>query len=700
MPTFAPEVQMFVGGQWVQIVGTQSGDVLARDSLTVVRGRSDWSSQIQPSRAAMSLKNPTGRYSPRHPRSPHYGLLGRNTPIKVFMDGVCKFHGEVSEWPPRGDPDRYVPIEAAGVLRRLSDANPDPLRSVLYRTLMQDTTLQRPVAYWPCEEEAGAARLYSALGRNAPIRFDPAVRLASYSGIASTAPVPVIGNTQFFADISPHASNPTMTAMALVHLPDDSVAANDTALMTANTTGSARYWRIRVNINRTLNLQVANPDGSNLSTTVDTSFSIAPEGALLLLELTTNGSDIDWNIRVLNMGRTAAAVVSNTVSGKTYGRVPRLTFGSGTSLGDTAIGHIGLFTGVVDDDILLNALNAYAGETAGRRVERLCDEEDIGFTSGGSDLDDSMRMGAQSQKSFIDLLTECAAADGGILYEPMEMPVGDSPGLGYRTRADLYNQAAALELDFDENQVALPFEPTDDDQLTANDISVTRDGGATFRTQITGGPLGSDTVGRRKGGGPVNPETDLDAEQISGWLAHLGTWDESRVPTLTVSLTRNPDLADAANTVDIGDRITLIHPPDWLPPDNIDLMVQGSTETLDAKVWRAVYNCTPFGPFGIVRLDTGPVLKVMGTDSQLNTAIDSTTPTLSVKSVSGRYLWTTDSAQFPILIRVGGEVMSVTAISGPSSPQTFTVARGVNGYQNDHPAGDVVQTAARSTIGL
>jgi hypothetical protein len=699
VPTFDPEVWMFVGGQWVQIVGDQANDVLARDSLQVVRGRADWSSQVQPSRATMSLKNPTGRYSPRHPRSPYYGLLGRNTPIKVFMEGVSKFHGEVSEWPPRGDPDRYVPIEAAGVLRRLTGDNRDPLRSVLYRTLMQGTTLQRPVAYWPCEEEAGAQRLYSAVGRNKPIRFDPAVRLASYSGIPATAPVPVIGNTQFFADISPHASNVTMTAMCLVHLPDDSVAANNTALMTANTTGSARYWRIRVNLNRTLNLQVANPDGSNLSTTIDTSFGIAPEGALLLLELTTNGSDIDWNIRVLNVGRTAAAVVSNTVSGKTYGRVPRLTFGSGTNLGDTAIGHAALFTGVVDDTILLDALNAHAGETAGRRIERLCGEEGVPFTSG-SDLDDSMRMGAQGLKTLMDLLTECATADGGILHEPMEMPASDSPGLGYRTLAGLYNEAVALTADFDDNQVALPFEPTDDDQLSMNDVTVTRDGGATFRTQVTDGPLGSDTVGRRKGGGTVNCETDLSAEQISGWMAGLGTWDESRVPTLTLSLTRNPDLATAVNTIDVGDRITLVHPPDWLPPEPIDLMVQGSTETLDSQAWTAVYNCTPFGPFAVVRLDSGPVLKVMAVDSQLNTLVDDTSLTLSVKSVSGLYLWTTDSTQFPQYIRVDGETMQVTGITGSSSPQTFTVVRGVNGYPNGHAAGAVVQTASRSTLGL
>lgn len=697
--TFSPVVQFFDGTSWVEIVGSSVKDVLARDSLQITRGRSDWSSQAQPSEASMSLKNPTGKYAPRHPGSPYFGKLGRNTPLKVFMGGVCKFHGEVSEWPQRSEPDQYVPITASGVLRRLSSPDPDPLRSVLYRTMLEEGNIQRPVAYWPAEEESDATRLYSAVGRNSAIRINSVMRLASFSGIDSSAPIPVIGNSQFFADIAPYASSATVTAMAVVHLPDDSVAADNTSLMVVNTTGSARYWRIRVNIDRTLNLQVADSTGANISTTINTSFSIVPEGAILLLELTTNGSAVDWNIRVLNVGRTAASIVSNTVSGRSYNRVPRITFGAGTNLGDTAIGHVALFRGTVDDTILLDALNAHAGETAGRRLERLCAEEDVPFTSVG-DLDDTMRMGSQRQKTLIDLLTECAEADGGFLYEPMEMPSGDLPGLGYRPRTDLYNETASLTLNFNTNQVALPFEPTEDDQLLMNDVSVTREGGGTFRTQITSGPLGSDTVRRKKGGGTVNVETDGDAEQISSWKAGLGTWDEPRVPQLTVSLTRNPTLASAVNGTDMGDRITLTNPPAWMPPGSMDLMVQGYTETLDSREWRVVYNTTPYGPFGVVRLDAGPVKKVMAFDSKVNTAINSSSTSLSVKSVSGRYLWTTDSAAFPIPITVDGEDMTVTNITGTSSPQTFTVTRGVNGYPASHAVDAVVQVRDRATPGL
>jgi hypothetical protein len=46
---------------------------------------------------------------------------------------------------------------------------------------------------------------------------------------------------------------------------------------------------------------------------------------------------------------------------------------------------------------------------------------------------------------------------------------------------------------------------------------------------------------------------------------------------------------------------------------------------------------------------------------------------------------------FPMDIEVGGERMTVTAISGSSSPQTFTVARGVNGVVKSHSSAAAVE---------
>jgi hypothetical protein len=52
-------------------------------------------------------------------------------------------------------------------------------------------------------------------------------------------------------------------------------------------------------------------------------------------------------------------------------------------------------------------------------------------------------------------------------------------------------------------------------------------------------------------------------------------------------------------------------------------------------------------------------------------------------------LWSANDGAFDI--RVGGEVVTVTAISGASSPQTFTVTRSVNGVVKAHSGGAAVE---------
>lgn len=833
MPTFVPEVRLWLGDEWVQVVGDSSRDVLARDGVNLTRGRADWSAQVQPSRATMSLKNALGKYSPRHPGSPYFGLLGRNTPIKVLMDGRCRFHGEVSEWPPRADPDVHVPIEAGGVLRRLTAPDSDPLRSVLYRTMMSEGDLPLPTAYWPAEEQDDVRYLYSAIARNRHVLVPSTVRLAGSSDLVASAPIPVLNNTQIYADVSPYPVSTTTTGFCVVKLPDGGLAQDNTPVMVVNSAGTARYWRVRVNINGTLNLQVAAPDGSTITTTSNTSFGVAAEGAMILLELTTAAPNVTWQLKVLNVGRTSASVTSGTVTSRTYSLIKRLTFSSNENVGDTAVGHFGVWRGTVDTTVLLDALKGHAGETAGNRLRRLSREEELPFVFTGN-LDDTQRMGPQRVKSLTELLTECADVDAGILYEPMEtarvigdfedgtvqdwsgggaspptmvnsavrahtgtrsleitwpggssdqiahvpqpemyvvgftytlsawvyVPSGSShaalavggvgfgpstsvfntwqhleytfvctatdneaqlwaqtpsvaggkvyvddvqvssvrPGIAYRTRASLYNTTPSLTLDFDQQQVAPPFEPTEDDQLLANDVTVTREGGASFRQEVTTGSLSVAAVGRRRASGTYNVQLDDDALQLTGWQAHLGTWDEMRVAQLAVSLTRHSSLAAAACLVDSGHRISLVNPPDWLPPDIIELMAQGSSEDLDSKTWKITFNTTPWRPYQVLRLDSGPVKKVGPVDSQLNAGINSSVTSILVKSASGLNLWTTGAVSIPIT--VDGEDMTVTNISGTSSPQTFTVTRGVNGYPAAHDADTPVALADRATLAM
>ena len=50
--------------------------------VTLVRGRADESSQANPGSGTWEWNNRDGRFSPKNPVSPYYGLLGRNTPVR------------------------------------------------------------------------------------------------------------------------------------------------------------------------------------------------------------------------------------------------------------------------------------------------------------------------------------------------------------------------------------------------------------------------------------------------------------------------------------------------------------------------------------------------------------------------------------------------------------------------------------------
>jgi hypothetical protein len=93
-----PRVELLLGGVWTDITPR----VLARDGLQITRGRSDEGSQMDPSKCRLTINNgewtlggvtTVGDFSPRNPLGRWYGLLGRNTPLRVsvpYGDGYMR----------------------------------------------------------------------------------------------------------------------------------------------------------------------------------------------------------------------------------------------------------------------------------------------------------------------------------------------------------------------------------------------------------------------------------------------------------------------------------------------------------------------------------------------------------------------------------------------------------------------------------
>jgi hypothetical protein len=217
------------------------------------------------------------------------------------------------------------------------------------------------------------------------------------------------------------------------------------------------------------------------------------------------------------------------------------------------------------------------GETAGRRVQRLCGEAGIPFEWVG-DLDDTVPMGAQPKANTLSLVQEACLADGGLLYETK-----DVLGLGYRTRASLYNQTPALVLSYTGYNLADIPVPVEDDRQIQNKLTVTV-GGVSATYEETDGNLGTSRIGNygETTGLTLNLATSDTPTLLdhAAWRVHLGTVDEARYPTITVNLAHpsiTPDMRRAILALRMGDRAQITGMPSWVAPGNPDLLILGTS---------------------------------------------------------------------------------------------------------------------------
>jgi hypothetical protein len=599
-----------------------------------------------------------------------------------------RFSGELSDLPQRWDTsgrDVYVPLEASGILRRLGQGA-SPLRSALYRGYTRLATA--PKAYWPCEDGEGATELASALG-GPPMTFQGGTPdLASHTGFKCSAPLPTFNGSQWTGIVPAYSGTGSIQVFFLMQVPDAG-ALDEEGIIAVYTSGTAQRWSILYDSAGTGNLRIIATDSAGTEL-LNSSINFGVNGKLLRvdLELQQNGANIDWALETLEVGASAIVGLGGTVNTQTISRCTAVVMNAGGDHTTIAAGHISVHDNIRDLFGLAAELNAHDGETAGRRAARLCSEESIVFRGIG-DLDAAAAMGPQLPQELVTLLRECAAADGGILLEPRDLL-----GLAYRTRDSLCAQDAALELDYDAKHLS-SIEPTDDDQQTRNDITAKRVGGASARAVKESGALSvlapPGGVGRYDEEVTLNLQADGQLPDMAGWRLHLGTVDEARYPVLGLDLARSvfvasSALALAAQDLDIGDRLTVADPPAWLPPDDISQLAQGFTEVLGNFTHRIAVVCAPETPFGQAGVygasrysSDGSALAEDLTTGE--TGVDVATPVGP--------LWSHDDGDIDIL--VGGERMTVTAVAGATSPQTFTVTRSVNAVVKTHLTGAAVE---------
>jgi hypothetical protein len=630
---------------WTDISAYALGEV------SVTAGRSDEAGTTQPARCVFRLRNTDGRFSPRLPSSPYYPNVRRQTPVRVSLNPgtgyVQRFQGYVDEivpsWPSGNSEYAEVAVTASGSLRRLGQGS-KPLRSALYRS----TAASSPTAYWPLEDLSGATQGASITGDSPPF--------------FSTGPGPVSFG-------SPAGSFPGSAGS--VDLRGNASAGG--ALMNATVRSSAfsaSSWQFEITACR-----------ASVGTVTPNVFVVIQTDAIPSMSLATNtvladGKAHHFAYQFHQSGSDIAIDVyldgsfdhTSTLTSQTLGRPTSIGIGQFTYIADDMplVAHAAFFSSLSSPATRSLAANGFSGETADARLTRLCAEEGVAVSISGSS---AARMGAQGIDTFINLCRACESADGGLLYD------GAGPGLSYLTRTARYNIAVSMALDTKRQQVKLPFMPVEDDQRVRNDWTVSRPDGSSARFVDTANVA---VNGRYDASATINIQGDPDLFDHAAWLAHLGTPEEMRVPGLSLQLIDRPELWAAWLATTVGGRLTVANLPAQYPPGILDMIVEGYTETWDSSSWRVDLNTSPMAPWRVWTVEdatNGRLGTASATSSTLTAGVNAGATSLSVATSDGP-LWVQSAlrpTRFPLDITIAGWQVTVTAIIGSSSPQTFTV---------------------------
>jgi hypothetical protein len=669
--------------------------------ITATTGRADESSTVGPGSGSLTFDNRDGRFSRRNPNSPYYGQLSRSTPILVTVDpgsgAYPLLRQYVNEWPARFDKsltDFTVPIRTGGILRRLSQGEALSQASIEHSISGDSRLLQ----YWPGTDSSGSEHLAATTYTPYPMNFVGDVRPGV--GTDFTPPLCVLGSTYGTYVIGgiPLPSTTAYTAWTAggLHrfqaggLPVGVADTPDSCLLVVQSqpAGTVQKWGLYWKpSDQTLYFQGWAPSGSvlNVAGPVITSSMMSGCTLLFWMSVKQNGTGVDYRFgveRTTSTG-TAASSTSGTLAVQSVSSPNLLWSRNGAATLDCTVGHIWVLNdalGATETTPAYGSVNGWAGEVAQERIRRLCSEASIplamqyGTVASGA-------MGAQPEGTFLDLLRQCEAVDGGVLYE-------DGWGLGYQSLAARYNAPASLVLDFDNGDVADDAEPTDDDQGLRNKWVITKSGGS------SGSYTDDDSVtadGLYLGSATLYLSDDDQCEQVAAWRVHVGINPDHRWPSLTLRFdnTAGSRLIESWTGRPFGARMTIAHPPTQVSPDGepIDVIIEGVSERVDPSTWTVKLNSSPARPYKVLEVED-LVLGRLDTDGcTLDAAATSSATSLAVTTAGTNPPWTPNSGDWPFDIEVAGERMTVTAVTGSTASQTLTVTRSVNGVVKAQLAG-------------
>lgn len=669
---FGADLSDIAGTSWTWTDIT--ADARHDPGIPVTVGRADNVSQAGAAVFSTTLNNAAGVYTPGGPSD--IGVK-QNTPVRerISLDGGAtwkiRFQGYLDSANPATDQSakvKGVAVTALGVLGRLGGLK-KPLASALERAISGSA----PSAWWPLEDPQGSTRAASAVIGVAPMTINTAGTTVPPT-FGGAGPPGAAGAVDYGNNLSGMVATSIPATTATSWRFEVSViapAATGNIGISFKTRGDIALFNIACQGGFNVGVNITFTDGGFTSVLATGTIN---DGLWhrLRFDLTKSGSDTTYDLSV-----DGVSIDSDTLTGIAFGLPSYLQLATAHSATDFATGERQAFSHAVFwqpfsssvDTVAAN--DGYNGETVSDRLVRLCAEQNIVLGHVGTS---TVTMGPQTADTILNLLRECEAADHGALYD------GHGLGLTYYTREARYNEATTLTVDMGANPPQVEtFAPVFDRQAIKNLYAVSRSGGSTATYEKAAGTTGTATIGVEDATATINIDSDDPLLAHAQWLVGLGTVEGFRYPGIGLNLRGIP--AKAANLLDLipGSRITIKNPASKatdLPPGDIDLIVEGWTETTTASTWAIALNCSPFSPFRVLQIEDTEFGRIDTGGAHLHALIGAADTSMSVTTSDGP-LWTTDPAMYPMTLDVDGEPIVATGVPVGSPFQVFPITRGI-----------------------
>jgi hypothetical protein len=565
----------------------------------------------------------------------------------------------------------WCTVTAKGILQRLQQGEA-PLQDSLRRWINAQTS-PAPVAYWPLTDGAlstygtpdiGIHRmtLTSTLGDTkhwSDGRIVPWIPngMSLRRGDYTSAVVDMAGTftNQWDVNFICNADGAEVYAIAIGTGPTPGGTATD-------------YWRIEF---RPADGEVEVAPAGGLGHTLFTGVELDGHPMMVQFRTVQSGANVAWEMWLLDLVTGVIGGASSSSGALTLNQVVSVDFQCfGVTNDPVAFAHCVVWSARPTQFAINDPGMGYNGELAGDRLNRLCSEHLITFDFIG-DLDDTAPMGPQYPETLPRMIQGCVEAEQGLIYEPC-----GTTGIALRTRVSMESQDARAALVFSDHELAGgSWKPGRNDRYTRTKVAARRRDGGEYTAEQTTGPLNTAAPGTVTGAAGVydeSPEFFLETDdQLSGlaeWAVHLGTVAESRFPQLMVNLASpalvsNATLAAAVAGLDFGDRVTLDGTENARIYQQISQLFIGQSVSLNPREHTMALNCVPASPWRVFTPDVDEYSRPDSASTVLDEAVDTAETSLLTEILDEDGFWSTDAADCPIELLIGGEHMTATAIA-------------------------------------